>query len=633
MKKKETEIATNVSSGAEKVEVVEKEIKKAREGSGSKTTVKTVKSAKGDAALGDSVKNSEKVSAKKINAQSSGSPAEKESEKAKARVELALKKKEEKAKRKEAKARKKAEKIAAYKKYVAEENAKIEKRLAEKKAKAEKHAAERKAVAEKRAAEKEQAIRERAHAKANRNQENSRKKAQKSKRKSDNSKERESRAKGYGGWIAAVVALGVTTLALATTVTVGAIEMNDMRTGMTGAQMGTMYELTGIMEHVDDDLDRIRVSNSTNQQSRILTDLLVQARLAEADLEKLPVSLESDRNITEFINRTAMECERMLAKLRNGETLSEEDLAALESLYKTNHSIREELDKLSEELTDKDLMDYIKDGTGMMSEALDRLEKMTLEENRAALESKMEKMKGAGMGQMPPKAENGEGSTIDTARAEELCKTYFQKYNIDEYQCIGETVNRHYSAYNVQGYDQNGSMLFAEIDRKSGELITFDYYEEGNAENFDLDNAKRIAEEFLESLGYENMTAARVSENGSTSDFTFVYEMDGVAYYPDTVHVKVCRTRGLVCGLDATKYLKNHRDRDEVNAKITLETAYEKLSDKLSVEASRLAVINTARGERAAYEFLCSYEDVNYFVYLDANTGEEIAILNAQNIR
>ena len=619
MKKKETEIATNVSSGAEKVEIVEKEIKKKSA------------SAKGDAALGDSVKQTKRVSAKKVNARSSGSQAEKESEAAKARVEHALKKKEEKQKRKEEKAKKRAERLAAYKKYVAEENAKIEKRLAEKKAKAEKHAAERKKLAEKRAAEKEQAVRERAHAKANRNQE----KARRKKQNGDSGKKRESRSHGYGGWIAAVVTLGVTTLALAATVTVGAIEMNEMKTGMTGAQMCTMYELTGIMEHVDDDLDRVRVSASPAQQGRILTDLLVQSRLAEADLEKLPISLESDRNITEFINRTGMECERMLAKLRKGEKLSDEDLSTLESLYKTNHSIRQELDKLVSELSDKDLMEYIKNGAGKMSEALGRLEKMTLEENRAALEGMMNKMreKGAGMGRTPSKDGEESQAGVDTERVKELCKTYFQKYKIDEYQCVGETVNHRYAAYNVQGYDEKGNMLFAEIDKASGKLISFDYYEECSVENFDLQNAERIAGEYLQSLGYEDMTIARVSESGSTSDFTFVYELDGVAYYPDAVHVKVCRTRGLVSGFDATKYLKNHRGRGEVSAKITMETAYEKLSDKLSVEASKLAVVSVPHGERVAYEFLCSYGEENYFVYIDGNTGEEIAIVNAKNIR
>ncbi len=617
MKKKEVEIATNVSSGAEKVEVVEKEVKKTRKNS--------EKTAKGDAALGDSAR-SEKINAKKMNAETSGSPAEKESKAAKARVEIALKKKEEKEKRKQERMKKLKEKMAAYKKYVAEENAKIEKELAEKKAKAEKHAAERKKVAEKRAAEREQAIRERAHAKANKNQRRSREKANK-KKKSEN---REDQNRGYGGWIAAVVALGVTTLALATTVTVGAVEMNDMKTGMTSAQMGTMYELTGLMEHVDDDLDRIRISDSSSQQSRILTDLLVQTRLAEADLEKMPISLENDRNVSEFINRTGAECERMLAKLRSGEKLSESDKQTLENLYKTNHSIRQELDELTKCMKDKDLMTYIKKGEGVMSEALGRLENLTLEENRAALENQM---KGAGMQRVPENGENQAPNAMDTARAEELCKTYFEKYNIEQYQCVGETVSRHYSAYNVQGYDDNGSMLFAEIDRNTGALIAFDYYEEGNTENFDLDNAERIAEEFLERLGYEDLEISRVSQMGSTADFTFVYENDDVLYYPDAIHVKVCRTRGLVCGFDATKYLKNHRGRGEVNAKITMETAYGKLNKKLAVQASELVVVNTASGERAAYEFLCAYEDANYFVYIDANTGEEIAIVNTQNLR
>ncbi len=613
MKKKETEIATNVSSGAEKVETVEKELKKEQNGK-TKTAVKTVKkeSAKGDSALGDSVKQTVKKSVE--------SKADKESEAAKARVERALKKKKEQAARKEAQAKKKAERQAAREKRIAERKAVIEKRLAEKKA-----------LAEKRAAEKEAKIRERAHAKANRNQERAKRRANRNrKNNADGNKKRE---KGYGGWIAAVVALGVTTLALATTVTVGAMEMKAMKEGMMTAQRGTMYELTGIMEHVDDDLDRIRVSSSSMQQSRILTDLLVQARLAEADLEKLPISMEKERNITEFLNRTAAESERMLSKLRNGGTLSKQDMETLESLYKTNHSIRTELDKLTEKMTDQDWMDYMKDGKGMLSDVMNNLENMTLAENRAAIENKMEEMKGAGM---QPKSSNGaenKGSAVDTAKAEELCATYFSKYNIQEFQCVGETVTQKYSAYNVQGFDEKGSMLFAEVDRNSGDLIRFDYYEECSAEKFDMDNAERIAQEFLKTLGYEDLTVARYKANGSTVDFTFVYEEDGVVYYPDTVHVKVCRSRGVVSGMDAAKYLKNHRGRDELNVKINMETAYKKLSEKLSVEASRLAVVDTARGERAAYEFLCSYGEENYYIFLDAGTGEEIAIINVNNVR
>lgn len=639
MKKKETKIATNVSSGAEKVEAVEKEVKKSQNAGTKTAETKKVKStvAKGDAALGDSAKSTpvikeEKISAKKVNAQSSGSKAEKESAAAKARVEEAMKKKEEKEKRKEERAKKKAEKQEARKKKIAERKAAIEKRLAQKKADAAKHAAERKALAEKRAAEKEAAVRERAHAKANKKQANSRKKSEKNRRKK-NDKERESRAKGYGGWIAAVVTLGVTTLALGTTVTVGALEMMKTKDGMMAANQGTMYELNGIIGNMDGDLDRIRISATPQQQSRILTDLLVQARLAEADLEKLPISAEEDQNVSVYFNRTAAVCERMLSKLRNGGTLSSEDIEILEGLYKTNHSIRAQLEEMTSNMTDKDLMSYMKKGQGMIADALHKLEETTLEENRLGFERAKEKMEGAGMQRNAPIDPSKEpAERIESVRAEELCRTYFKDYDIEEYQCVGETVSRSFSAYNVQGYDKNGTMLFAEINQKDGALLRFDYYEECSAENFNLDNAERIAEEFLQNLGYQDMTAVRVSSDGSTTDFTFAYETDGVVYYPDEVRVKVCRTRGVVTGLDASKYLKNHRSRDEVNAKISLETAYGKLNDKLTVETSRLTVVDTKRGERAAYEFLCSYDNSNYFVYLDAETGAEISIINVGSI-
>ena len=127
------------------------------------------------------------------------------------------------------------------------------------------------------------------------------------------------------------------------------------------------------------------------------------------------------------------------------------------------------------------------------------------------------------------------------------------------------------------------------------------------------------------------MEIVKCQESGSTAEFTFLYEDDGVVYYPDEIRVKVCRTRGVVTGMDATKYLRNHRDRDEMNAKINMETACGKLSEKLSVESARLAVVRTARGERVAYEFLCSYQDTFYYVYIDGETGDEIAIINAQN--
>jgi spore germination protein len=175
--------------------------------------------------------------------------------------------------------------------------------------------------------------------------------------------------------------------------------------------------------------------------------------------------------------------------------------------------------------------------------------------------------------------------------------------------------------------------LFAEVSQADGALLRFDYYEDCNEETFDLQNAETIAEQFLEKLGYDDMEVVRFRNNGTTTDFTFLYEDDDIVYYPDEIHVKVCRTRGVVTGMDATKYILRHKeDRSNPQVKLNLAQAQAKLYDGLTVESSRLAVVSTHRGERAAYEFLCSYGEENYFVFLDAVSGEEIAIVNARGI-
>lgn len=602
-KEQKTEIATNVSSGAEKVESVEKQVKKTQ-----KTTPKNATKLGGE---------------QKTQSQTVSVKAKKENDEAQARVQTALKKQEKKKLRAEAKAKAKKEKAEARK-------ALQEKRRAEKKALQEKRAKERKALQEKRREAREEKIRERAHQKANRAQRRSR---AKSKRENERKEHRSNREKGYGGWIATVVALGAVTLGLTTAVTIGAIDMKSTKDGVTSGYRSTSYELIGLMENVDNDLDRVRICATPEQQGRVLTDLLVQVRLAELDLEKMPITAESDRNVTSFLNRVGATCERLLAKLRDGERLNEDDQATLQRLYEINHGVRAEIEKIVTEATEKDFTDYLKKGTGMLAEAFQRLEKMTLDEN-GLLGGVKQKMQEAGTqpNAPTPRLEEGEKGKINPAKAEDLCKSYFSAYKISEFQCVGETVSKEYGAYNVQGYDDNGTLLFAEIDYKNGALLRFDYFEDCNEETFDYDNAQRIAEEFLEKLGYDDMEAVRVRNNGTDADFTFVYEDDDVLFYPDTVRVKVCRTRGIVTGMDATKYLKNHKDRADVKTSVSLAEARAKLHEGLSVDSARVAVVQTARGERVAYEFLCSYQEERYLIYIDGNDGREISIVNVKNV-
>ena len=217
-----------------------------------------------------------------------------------------------------------------------------------------------------------------------------------------------------------------------------------------------------------------------------------------------------------------------------------------------------------------------------------------MDKGRQIMEKGKEMIPHSKAGEFPEMFDK-ECKKIQPTEAEEICNRYFADYNVKDFRCVGETNAHRMHAYNVQGYDEKGTMLFAEIDQKTGALIRFDYYEDCNQDTFDLQNAERIAEQFLEKLGYDDMEVVRFKENGMMTDFVFVYEDDDVAYYPDEVHVKICRSRGVVTGFDASKYLTNHRDRKDVKVTLTLGQAYGKLHEKLTVESSRLAVLRVGR--------------------------------------
>jgi spore germination protein len=187
-------------------------------------------------------------------------------------------------------------------------------------------------------------------------------------------------------------------------------------------------------------------------------------------------------------------------------------------------------------------------------------------------------------------------------------------------------------SYNFLLKDENGTSLYAQLSSTDGELISFDYYEHCVEQNLNLDNAKAVAENFLDKLGMENMTAVKVNEMGTTASFSFVYEQDDVVYYPDEIEVKVCEQKGIVIGYNASRYLRHHHTRPTATAKLSQAEAQDRLSPKLQLDGSRVAMVITKRGEKLAYEFICSYDGERYIVYIDAETGDELSIINAGKI-
>lgn len=607
-----------VSSGAEKADELtrKKTTKKPTEKSAVKSESKPKTAAK---------KTATKKPAKQKTVKKHKEISEKKLARKKAREEKRLQAKKIKAEKKQRRLEKKLEakqkrleKIAAMKEKLAEKREKRRerrdmlkheskearlKRIAEeKRAKIEAKNAKRKARAAERQAKREHRLKVRAEKRADR-------------------KERQ-HAPGFGGWLAAVIALGVTTLALGTMMTFGWINMNGMQADMASIHTQSVYELNSIVDNLDAGLSKARVSNSKAEQMKLLTDIAIDSEMAEVILERLPVETQMTQSMTSFVNKMGDSAQSMLETLARGGKLSKSQIATLSYMYETNRQMKSVINDMTANANPKEMMNVWngKEGNFMFT-SFSNLENNPVETPKEINDGPFaENVKKVS-------AKNIEAlEEINSTKAEELARSYFSSYNLSDVRCTGETTASNLECFNVQLTTPDGEM-FAQLTKKGGKVVMFDSYKDCYDNNFSVERCIDIAEDLLNSLGIENMKAVWTSENGTTCNLNFVYENDGVIYYPDMIKVKVCEERGIVTGMEGLAYCLNHTQRTAGKAGISKQSAQSKLNAGFETTGSRLAVIPVDGEEILTYEFYGNYGENDYYIYVDANSGEEVQVL------
>ena len=439
-------------------------------------------------------------------------------------------------------------------------------------------------------------------------------------------KERRDRRKsgGLGGWIAAVSALGAACLALAVVVAADSYRMNELRLRTENACRATLYELVSVSEELDDRFAKLRVSSGANEQRMLLTDILVETAVLEAALEKIPVDAATSTDISLFVNRTGAYADRLLAKLAAGEGLSARDKEVVARLGAIGAGLSRELNELALHLPADQLRTLLEGGGDLRTAHSDGYGRGMRERGEIS------EAPFSGTGNVGKNALIG-AAEISQAQAETCVKTYFKAYHIAAVRCTGETAARGMHCYNFVLTDEDGAEIFAQITKSGGKLAFFDTYEACTQKNFDFAGCSAAAERFLREAGYDGLTAVWFSDAGSVADITYVAEQAGVRLYPDMVRVRVCEQRGRVVGMDARGYLFNHHGLRETQATLSQAAARERLNASLTVRAEHLALIPLHGREVLAYEFYCTSGDEAFFVYLDAHSGEEVQIFRVHS--
>ena len=580
----------NISSGAKKAQSLTRtngNKRKSEQAAGDTASVeelgnnRPVKATSGDRARRQSKKKNADTKAKKSNSAKDMARRKADRHKrAEANKERKLKARELKNERKKARAEEKKEARAA----------KIEAR-----------AAKREAAAAERQAKREHRLKVRAQKQAER----------KEKRHSP----------GFGGWLAAVISLGATSLVLATIVTYGWMNMSAMQTNMAGMQTQSLYELNSIVDNLDSNLAKARVSTSSTDRARVLADIAIESEMAEVVLERLPLEITLTEEMASFLNKMGDSAQSMLYTVAAGGELEEWQISSLEYMYRNNLKLKRALNEIVASAGSGDIIALMRGKGSVLEGSFNDIQNNVIEEPKGIFDG--------------PFSQNSEDTNpsvfegmaeVSQAEAEGIAREIFADYKVTDARCTGEATRGNLAFYNITLMTDDGEML-AQLSKKGGKMVMFDSYKECTQHNFSVERCRDIAADFLKALGFENLESVWVSENGTTCNINFCPVQNGVVLYPDMVKVKVCEERGIVTGAEAMSYVMNHSQRDIAWATITKAEAQSVIDGRIEVTSSRLALIPVDGQEVLCYEFAGKFDGSDYFVYVDAATGNEVQVL------
>jgi len=204
--------------------------------------------------------------------------------------------------------------------------------------------------------------------------------------------------------------------------------------------------------------------------------------------------------------------------------------------------------------------------------------------------------------------------------ASKWCGVYIEALNY-----AGKSVGR------IDTFNYSGEDVSVAVTVKGGHVMYF--RKDILVENIILNHSQAVgkAKRYLENMGMRNMQETYYYEADGICTINFAFLDGKTLCYTDLIKIGVAMDTGDIVFYEASGYISNHKNRTFKSPKYSQEEAKDVISDKLTVESVRLALVPTdSVEEKRCYEFSCIAADgQEILVYINTATlaEEEILIL------
>lgn len=382
-----------------------------------------------------------------------------------------------------------------------------------------------------------------------------------------------------------------------------------------------LYDLVTNVNSIEIDISKIVATTSKDPQQKLLNSIYNTCNEIEYNLCNLPIPSSKIQNVTNIYNTLSG---YSYSLIRTDSLLIDADLTQLEELHSSCLIVMYDLNNYLNEIT----YNYsILSDINFNNESKSSFKGGFNEDENNDSDVPTLIYDGPFSDSVTNQEIKGLGEIeVSQAQAMDIVKDKFLGYEYTTVEDYGET-NGKFATFNFKVNAKN-IVIYVQVTKTGSKIISVNSYAESGSFDYSEDLSKELAMNFALSIGYENMYPVWSQVDGNVIYVNLAPLVNGVVYYPDLVKVKVDSTRAQVVGLDGTNYCYNHTTRTLGNPTISTATAEEKVGSKLTIIDTNLAVIpNEFVGETYCFEFICTWKDYEYYIYVDVDTGEEVDIL------
>jgi len=413
---------------------------------------------------------------------------------------------------------------------------------------------------------------------------------------------------------------------------------NQNRILLENQHQRAFYNLVSNVENLSVLTAKSIVSGSSNQNTRMLSDIWRQSNQAQENLGQLPLSHVTLTRTQKFLTQMGDYAYSLAKTTANGEPINSKQTSTLEELHNQVGELSQDLVELQKQLA-KGGMHWteIKNAS---REKLDKESTGYLDTNFTQINKKVEEYPtliydgpfSDHMESKKPKDLSGKNISWDEAKR--TARDFIDRrdgidYVVSENGKSSEDATIPiYSVRIAPRIPNMGEVFYVDVSQTGGHVVMVMNSRNIGAATIGLDQALEKAKSFLAKTEFKNMVPTYSLRQENILIVNFAYKEKDVIVYPDLIKVNVAMDNGQVVGFDSAGFLMSHYHRDIPEPKLTVEEAEQKLNPALKVESQRLSIIPLETGaERFCYEFKTSFKGDNFLIYINALDGTEEKIL------